>query len=56
MNKIRNEGKTGYLEELPFMYKEFKTIYKQGFGIAISDKEAYDTGNRLLTLAKAIVY
>ena len=45
----------GSLEELSSMFKEFKTIYKQEFGIDLLDEEAEEIGRRLLKLARAIV-
>ena len=42
-------------EELSPMFKEFKIIYKQEFGIELFDEEAEEIGGRLLKLARAIV-
>ncbi len=37
------------------MYKEFKAIYKQEFGIDLTDGEAYEKGIRLINFAKVIL-
>ena len=37
------------------MFKEFKTIYKEEFGVNLTDEEAYEKGMRLITLTKAII-
>ena len=37
------------------MFKEFKTIYRQEFGIDLLDEEAEETVGRLLKLARSIV-
>ena len=37
------------------MFKEFKTIYKQEFGIDLLDEAAKKIGKRLLKLARSIV-
>ena len=42
-------------EELPPMFKEFKTIYQQEFGINLTDEEAYEKRMRLIALMKAII-
>ena len=37
------------------MFKEFKTIYQQEFGVNLTDEKAYEKGMRLITLVKAII-
>ena len=44
----------GGQEGLPSIYKEFKTIYKQEFGVDLANEEAYQKAIRLINLAKAI--
>ncbi len=53
--KLKPGLKFGGEEELPPMYIELKTIYKQEFGINLTDEEAEEMGGRLLKLGRAII-